>query len=85
MSDDSNVGFDAGSGPVGVAGAMQDAPLADIAHAAGRPRVDPSDPVTAFELDAKRVIESLHLPEHNRMMALPKLAELVFWMRATRK
>lgn len=84
MNED-NIGFDAGKGPVGLPGAVQDAPLSEVAYAAGRPRVDPADPVTQFEWHAKSVIENLKLPEHNRMMALPKLAELVFWMRCVKR
>jgi hypothetical protein len=56
--------------------------VAEQAEAAGRTQVDPNDLITQLEDHAKRVIDQLAMPSHHRMMALPKLQELVFWLRA---
>ncbi len=51
------------------------------AHRDGRPAIR-SDAVDELQAHARRVIEQANLPEHNRLMALPKLEELIFWIRA---
>ena len=51
------------------------------AMAAGR-TTPGHDPIAELEDHAKRVIEGASLSQHHRMMALPKLAELIFWIRA---
>lgn len=54
------------------------------ASAAGRVRsiVDRDDPVTQLRDHCKAFIENARLSEHHRMMALPKLDEMIFWIRA---
>ena len=52
------------------------------AHGDGRPRTEAADPIAELEDHGRRVIEGANLSAHARMMALPKLAELVFWIRS---
>ena len=54
------------------------------AAAAGRVRVavDPDNEVTQLENHCKAFIEQANLSSHARMMALPKLTEMCFWIRA---
>lgn len=52
------------------------------ARPAGRVRIDMGDPVTALHEQCKQFIENANMSSHARMMALPKLDEMVFWIRA---
>lgn len=54
------------------------------AAAAGRVRVavDPDNEVTQLENHCKAFIQQANLSSHARMMALPKLTEMCFWIRA---
>ena len=54
------------------------------AQVAGRVRadVDGSDPITALREHCLRFIEGANLPQHQRMMAIPKMDEMIFWIRS---
>jgi hypothetical protein len=54
------------------------------ASIAGRVRaaVDLDDPITQLREQCKRFIEGANLTSHARMMALPKLDEMIFWIRS---
>jgi hypothetical protein len=47
----------------------------------GRPAIR-SSAIDELETYARRVIDQANLSQHARMMAEPKLAELIFWIKA---
>lgn len=55
--------------------------LGELANAAGAPRVR-GDACDLLKAECLRTIEASSLPQHQRMMALAKLEELIFWIRA---
>ena len=65
--------------PVGQAIAVSTAD--EAATEAGKPKVF-SDPVKNLEDHCKTFIESSPIKAHNRSMALTKLGEMCFWIRA---
>jgi hypothetical protein len=40
------------------------------------------DFIRAFDEHAKKIIDNANLTEHHKAMALSKLAELVYWLKA---
>ena len=54
----------------------------EVATAAGRIRSGPDDPISALRSQCLAFIDGANLSQHARMMALPKLEEMIFWIRA---
>jgi hypothetical protein len=52
------------------------------ATAAGRIKHGPDDPISALRSQCLAFIDGANLSQHARMMALPKLEEMIFWIRA---
>lgn len=52
------------------------------ATAAGRIRSGSDDPISALRNQCLAFIDGANLSQHARMMALPKLEEMIFWIRA---
>lgn len=67
-----------------MAGSEQVISTTEMAEQAGRVRaiLDPNDPITQLRDHCKAFIENAGLSQHHRMMALPKLEEMIFWIRA---
>jgi hypothetical protein len=55
--------------------------IAGQAEAAGRVRAN-LDPIASLKEHALMVIDDANLTSHARMMALPKLEELIFWIKS---
>lgn len=55
----------------------------EAAQEAGSQKIGMSvDLIDEFRDYCKKFIESANLPSHQRMMALPKCDEMIFWIRA---
>lgn len=62
-------------------GGEQVASTAELAQAGGAP-LDLADPIEGLRQRCKAFIENANMTSHARSMALPKLEEMIFWIRA---